>query len=110
VNLRHAAALGLLGWYLIFPPPIAKGNEPLLYNWTILQSFDTARECEQERDKRRADAAADAAAASAAAAAAPTPSPGSLPSWAFAGPKPDPTICVESDDPRLTLPLWWRLW
>lgn len=100
MHLRHAAPLVLLGWYLIFPPPIAKGNDPLLYNWTILQSFDTARECEQERDKRRAEAAAEAA--------APTPNPGSLPAWATAG--HDPMICVESDDPRLTLPLWWRLW
>jgi hypothetical protein len=34
---RHVAALALVGWYLMVPP--------LVPQWTILDSFDSAEEC-----------------------------------------------------------------
>jgi hypothetical protein len=48
---RHAAALALVGWYLMFPPS-AHGlhgqieTSALLSQWDILESFDSANECE----------------------------------------------------------------
>jgi hypothetical protein len=52
MNLRHAAALALVGWYLMVAPrdsdylfvtsaPVSK--------WVIVQSFDAAKDCEGER-------------------------------------------------------------
>ena len=51
MNLRHAAALALVGWYLMAPPLSKDGdrvneNAPLS-TWIITQSFDSARECER---------------------------------------------------------------
>jgi hypothetical protein len=50
----HAAALALVGWYLIAPPLI--NNDPArlvsdapISSWEIISAFDTAAECEQER-------------------------------------------------------------
>lgn len=64
VNLRHAAALVLVGWYLIVPPSafkvsdLASGLEPL-WQWLQIGSFDSANACEQGRrmmiDKFMAD-------------------------------------------------------
>jgi hypothetical protein len=43
---HHAAALALLGWYLIMgDPPLSKGN------WGIFESFDTAAECKKDKEK-----------------------------------------------------------
>lgn len=50
MNLRHAAVLSLMGWYLIMPPKVG----PCLLldksapdsRWHIIQSFDTATACE----------------------------------------------------------------
>ena len=45
---RHAAALALVGWYLIIPlstlPPGVAYKEPLT-KWQIVQGFDTADDC-----------------------------------------------------------------
>ena len=45
----HAAALALLGWYLIIPsstlPPSVAYKEPLA-RWQIVRGFDTADPCE----------------------------------------------------------------
>jgi hypothetical protein len=53
MNLRHAAALALVGWYLMLLP---KGNDPMFQvfdtPWSAtLRSFDTAQECEVARAK-----------------------------------------------------------
>jgi hypothetical protein len=61
MNLRNAAALALVGWYLMGPPigpgwhfdrnwqlterPWVRSQIPL-NRWDILKSFDTAKECE----------------------------------------------------------------
>jgi len=54
MNLRHAAALALVGCYLMVPPSpqgLTKGIDvnAALSQWTVLQSFDTAAECEKRR-------------------------------------------------------------
>ncbi len=57
VILRHAAALALVGWYLMTPSithpsysvTILGDSSDQISTWTIEQSFDSARECEQVR-------------------------------------------------------------
>lgn len=61
---HHAAALALVGWYLMIPPsstlpPGVAYKEPLR-NWKIVRGFDTADDCddflstffEQAREKQ----------------------------------------------------------
>jgi len=48
---RHAAALALLGWYLMTPPivstsPFRIDLDAPLSRWDIQESFDTAEDCE----------------------------------------------------------------
>ena len=58
MNPRHAAALALVGWYLMTPNPISdpklSGYPNLaahLYEWQIYESFDTAKACQAEKEK-----------------------------------------------------------
>jgi len=51
MNLRHAAAVALVGWYLMIPPVIEKAgsyeadfNAPLS-RWSVNSPFDSASEC-----------------------------------------------------------------
>jgi hypothetical protein len=48
------AALSLLGWYLMLPPPTGARHrlpyEPL-YKWSILDEFDSEKACEDARQK-----------------------------------------------------------
>ena len=56
MNFRHAAALALVGWYLMVPPPgpprsaganTAPPNHTAPLNqWTIRNSYDSAQACE----------------------------------------------------------------
>jgi hypothetical protein len=50
MNRRHAAALALVGWYLM-TPPLDTGNLPddhaPISSWRNEQSFDSAQDCEQ---------------------------------------------------------------
>jgi hypothetical protein len=70
MNLRHAAALALVGWYLMVPPPdtvtleqFRKGEMPPLTIWIQLWAFDSAKECQDklaqlvhdQKDPRRRD-------------------------------------------------------
>lgn len=59
MNLRHAAALAVVGWYLMVPPPsvdpstrlpTTKPNldAPLKY-WEKFQDFDSAQDCDSAR-------------------------------------------------------------
>lgn len=50
-TLTHAAALALVGWYLMLPTP---HDSTLRYvprlplsQWTVIQSFDSADDCEE---------------------------------------------------------------
>jgi hypothetical protein len=53
MNLRHAAALALVGWYLMVPPlrhgrptgADAVGPEAPLWLWQNMGSFDSAADC-----------------------------------------------------------------
>jgi len=57
MNLRHAAALALVGWYLMVPQPDAPGKAPNanapLSQWNQMGAFDNASNCEKEREYRR---------------------------------------------------------
>jgi len=52
MNLRHAAALALVGWYLLLPPWVAydtfDASAPLS-KWQHSYSYDSATECESDR-------------------------------------------------------------
>jgi hypothetical protein len=47
MNIRHAAALALVGWYLLISP--ADKPDAPLSQWHVFKSFDKAAECESER-------------------------------------------------------------
>ena len=54
VKTRHAAALALVGWYLMLPPTDGPGlfgvnPDAPIARWEIQTGFDTARECEHEK-------------------------------------------------------------
>jgi hypothetical protein len=51
MKLRHAAALALVGWYLIVPPLLKKGVDlsAPLSQWVPLTSYDRAKQCEDEK-------------------------------------------------------------
>jgi hypothetical protein len=95
MKLRHAAALALVGWYLMMPPvvpdPKHPGNfaaikgTPLSY-WEKIGSFDTAKDCEDARQKN-VDAAM-----------VPLPTTRASKEWWA---KVDLSDCFASDDPRL---------
>jgi hypothetical protein len=54
MNLRHATALTLVGWYLMTPPslkPSDNADNPPFGRWSILQSFDSATACERARNR-----------------------------------------------------------
>ena len=54
MNLRHVAALALVGWYLMVPPSafkvadLASKLEPL-WQWYQIGSFDSPNACEEGR-------------------------------------------------------------
>jgi hypothetical protein len=91
----HAAALALIGWYLMLLPP----NDPMTgtfpIDWSANQrSFDTAKECEEARAKtpvppdKETGAAINRLLSRPSAVASPVVS-----TRAF--------FCIASDDPRL---------
>lgn len=54
VTLHHAAALALVGWYLMMPP-VLSGPHPdaPLGEWEIIGVYDKAAECTDAQDKMR---------------------------------------------------------
>jgi hypothetical protein len=94
----HAAALALVGWYLMFPPASQKKAGLLQWNadaplssWKTAQSFDTATECEAALQARRKEGYSEAR----------------LQSKEMADGMRglvDSAVCVSSDDPRLNSP------
>jgi hypothetical protein len=56
MKLRHAAALALVGWYLMMPPSDGHSidrNAPL-DKWEVYSGYDTAKECEEGKIDQRA--------------------------------------------------------
>jgi hypothetical protein len=57
MTLHHAAALALVGWYLMVPFADAPGKPPNLHaplsQWNQMGAFDTAVACDKERESRR---------------------------------------------------------
>ncbi len=54
MKLHHAAALALVGWYLMVPPALEEHSNHRIYTkaaplsaWQMISSFDTANECKQ---------------------------------------------------------------
>jgi hypothetical protein len=48
MNLRHAAALALVGWYLMVPPYVNRklSTDAPLSKWEVYVASDSADECE----------------------------------------------------------------
>ncbi len=53
MKLRHAAALALVGWYLMVP---YQGKGPHFGNWAVVATFETRGACETASANLRADA------------------------------------------------------
>jgi hypothetical protein len=61
---RHAAALALIGWYLMTPPaltgastlgaPVYTDVDAPISKWNIVESFDSARACQDSIKKQLA--------------------------------------------------------
>jgi hypothetical protein len=65
MTLRHAAALALVGWYLLIPPVFSPmGDHPRAFNdlnaslnrWDIQASFESDTSCEKEKERIRNEA------------------------------------------------------
>jgi hypothetical protein len=87
MNLRHAAALALAGWYLMVPPRLShspKGGQIApLSRWTIGCTFESEKACDAERSD---------------------PSKIAPPVGSYRGLPPEQVYdaqCIVSDDPRL---------
>ncbi len=54
MNIRHAAGLMFVVWYLMIPPPYWSKTNPRtapLRQWTVFGRYDSAQECSEERTK-----------------------------------------------------------
>jgi hypothetical protein len=61
MNLRHAAVLAVMGWYLMVPPHSVWPRNRLDFSapisqWTIIQSFETATACEDCLQEQKEEA------------------------------------------------------
>src|ERR1700687_5706238 len=92
---RHAAALALVGWYLMAPattcePKPCHVENYSIGNWGSLGSFDTAEACTAKLDAQRALNCAG------------NPDPPGFPSWEKSGCDSwSQAQCIATDDPRL---------
>jgi len=98
MNLRHTAALALVGWYLMLPPmnswprtPWIDRNAPFS-KWTIQATLNSANDCEVARDKHEIDFALAVKSANPKRHEA-DPN--------LSSPIDDGALCIASDDPRL---------
>jgi len=80
MNLRHAAALALVAWYLMVPPTIPVEPKVPLTGWTRIATYNTANDCVREFFKHHRSPLGEHDPVAQA------------PPWAR---------CVSSDDPRL---------
>jgi hypothetical protein len=71
MRLCHVAALALVGWYLMVPPPYFEkyatslglwqvNEDAPISQWGTVRNYDSASECEQHRASAASAAAADA--------------------------------------------------
>jgi len=56
VNLRHAAALALVGWYLMIPPTNPRAvdgvnDDAPVTQWKLFDSYDSAMECKTAAER-----------------------------------------------------------
>jgi hypothetical protein len=100
MNLRHAAALALVGWYLMIPPEVYPGPNssrvlmppPFDRTWRVKATFNSANDCEVAREKHETDVAlALKSAIPKRYEAHPT----------LSSPIDDGALCIATDDPRL---------
>ena len=56
MNLRHALALALVGWYLIMPPN--KKDDAPLSEWIASSSYSSEQACQSAQTKYRDESAA----------------------------------------------------
>ncbi len=60
MKFRHAAALALVGWYLLMPPIVMEGEKAKvdgsvpLSQWHHVRVYETQSACEEENAKLRA--------------------------------------------------------
>jgi hypothetical protein len=96
MRLRHAAALGISGWYLMMPP--SSNLSAPLNQWPVAASFDTADQCESQRmvvyqnmhdPTQQAETAKDVA------------KEGKTWNRNLAVSRIEAAQCIETDDPRL---------
>jgi hypothetical protein len=100
MNPRHAAALALVGWYLMLPPMVydmpnssrAVITPPFDSTWRVKTTVNSANDCEVAREKHETDfALAMKSATPKDYATHPTRS----------SPIDDGALCIATDDPRL---------
>ena len=106
---RHAAALALVGWYLMFPPVNFREGKvlqlaPLKY-WELVRSFDTATQCNDYRDSDIREVAKlgpmDNQGAATVDKAMKWPSGTSKKNRSIGLDRASASSCIASDDPRL---------
>jgi hypothetical protein len=51
MKLRHAAALALVGWYLMVPP--STDERAPLFQWEVVASYDSASACREALHKSK---------------------------------------------------------
>ena len=96
MKFYHAAALALVGWYLIVPPLTSEKvlpNAPFS-QWEQVKTFDTANAC--KKDMRFLASIFDSEAVKHAAAET-----GQAADLAVGKKRLDAAICISADDPRL---------
>jgi hypothetical protein len=97
---RHAAALALVGWYLMVPPVLYPGPissrvfmpPPFDRTWRVKATFNSANDCEVAREKHETDFALEVKSV--------------IPKRyeahpTLSSPTDDGALCIASDDPRL---------
>jgi hypothetical protein len=57
MTLRHAAALALVGWYLMVPPVYQRlrASPVPLSKWVVNGRFDSAKKCDEAATKHSAE-------------------------------------------------------
>jgi hypothetical protein len=95
MTLRHAAALTLMGWYLMVTPAPGTKPVPPLYKWVRLYKFDSASQCEQGVEEYEHPLKAGPYLGCLTANGAACPPSATQPE------EPPPAKCIATDDPRL---------